>query len=146
MAKKLDRHRWDETDRRGKFKAGPRCDGCGKPIGTAYFTDEEVCGSTDGPGFLVCDRARCAKALEGLDVEQRRARYAKQRELNDALARALWLRNKVAEARELAEREPPVLPRHPGAMAFAAGPAVRSQRDLEAELAALLRAHPWIQL
>jgi hypothetical protein len=31
----------------------PPCDGCGKTVGTAWFTDDEVCGGSDGPGFYL---------------------------------------------------------------------------------------------
>ena len=75
----LHRHGYDERDRSGRYRRSELCDGCNKPIGTAYFTDADVCGGTDGPGFLVCDRARCGKALDGLSVKERRAHYTAKR-------------------------------------------------------------------
>lgn len=68
----------------GKFIASPACDCCGKPTGRDYNTDDEVCGSTDGPGFYLCSRKRCGAKTEGLDVEARRALYTAQRVKNRA--------------------------------------------------------------
>jgi hypothetical protein len=77
---KLERHAHDKRDRRsGRFALSTRCDGCGQPVGTAYFTDDEVCGSGDGPGFCLCERERCVKRREGLSVEDRRALYERMR-------------------------------------------------------------------
>lgn len=56
-------------------------DGCGKPVGTNYFTDDEVCGGGDGPGFYLC--ARCAKSREGMGIEERRAMYERTRRSNE---------------------------------------------------------------
>lgn len=70
------KERWNKRSDSGKYKAGPRCDGCGKPTGDGYMTDEEVCGNTDGPGFYLCTRERCMKQFVGMDVEERRAHYA----------------------------------------------------------------------
>lgn len=76
--KTLDRlaHRRRAAD--GKFRATPLCDACNKPVGTAYFTDDEVCGASDGPGFYLCERKRCLAARD-LDVEGRRALYTAKR-------------------------------------------------------------------
>lgn len=77
--------RWQHTERdhrSGKYRASPRCDGCGKPVGTNYFTDGDVCGDTDGPGFFLCERKRCI-AKRDLDLEGRRALYTAQRAVND---------------------------------------------------------------
>jgi hypothetical protein len=77
----LKRTRHDARDHKsGRYESTPKCDGCNKPIGTNYFTDSDVCGGTDGPGFYVCDRARCQKKLEGLGVEERRAVYEAMRQ------------------------------------------------------------------
>jgi hypothetical protein len=73
--------KWDEKNRAGKFRPSPRCDGCGKPVGKTYLTDDEVCGLGDGPGFYICTRARCASRLDRLTVEQRREIYTAQRAL-----------------------------------------------------------------
>ena len=87
MGKKLNRHAHDDRDyRSGKFRKSPACDGCGKPVGTNYFTDEDVCGGGDGPGFYLCDRVRCCQRRD-LDVEGRRALYTAQRAINDAADR-----------------------------------------------------------
>ena len=73
-----------ETPRRaGKYSKHPACDGCGKPA-LDHCTDSAVCGDTDGPGFVVCERARCEKRRKGLSVDERRALYTKQRAENDA--------------------------------------------------------------
>jgi len=74
----------DTRDRSGRYAQSPACDACGKPVGVEYGTDNEVCGATDGPGFFLCHRARCAKKLEGLTVEERRTLYTAQRNKNRA--------------------------------------------------------------
>ena len=66
----------DSTQR---FVNTPSCDCCRKPVGTEYQTDEEVCGSSDGPGFFLCDRKRCVGVREHMDVEARRALYTTTR-------------------------------------------------------------------
>lgn len=63
----------------GRYTASPACDGCGKPVGAAYYTDEEVCGGGDGPGFFLCDRKRCVESREGISVEDRCALYEQTR-------------------------------------------------------------------
>ncbi len=72
----------DREHRSGRYRKSPKCDGCGKPVGTNYFTDDEVCGASDGPGFFLCDRKRCV-AKRDLDIEARRALYTAQRAIND---------------------------------------------------------------
>lgn len=67
--------------RDGKYRKHPACDGCGKPA-LDYCTDASVCGDTDGPGFVVCERRACERSLEGLGVEERRAHYTAQRAEN----------------------------------------------------------------
>ena len=76
---KLKRPAHLDKNRAGRFIETPSCDGCGKPVGTAYFTDDEVCGVGDGPGFYVCERKCCSKKLNGLDIEARRAVYTATR-------------------------------------------------------------------
>lgn len=72
--------KWNERhDGSGRFTASPACDFCGKPIGNDHYTDEEVCGNGDGPGFYLCDRKRCTKQREGMSVEERRMAYQLQR-------------------------------------------------------------------
>jgi hypothetical protein len=81
----LSRHPHDERARRtGRFTKSPACDGCGKPCGTAYYTDDEVCRGSDGPGFYLCDRKRCAAAREGKSAEERRVLYTTQRARNES--------------------------------------------------------------
>lgn len=73
----------------GRYANAPKCDGCGKPCATpidpndedsgAYYTDDDVCGLTDGPGFHLCARRRCEAKREKLNVEQRRQLYTEQR-------------------------------------------------------------------
>jgi len=70
------------TDREhasGQYRKGPQCDACNKPTGTDYFTDDEVCDGSDGPGFFLCDRKRCMARRDIADVEARRALYAATR-------------------------------------------------------------------
>jgi len=66
-------------DRAGRFLRTRPCDACGKPVGTAYFTDEEVCGASDGPGFYLCERRRCVQNRSKLSIGQRRALYERMR-------------------------------------------------------------------
>lgn len=82
----------DRRDSKTKrFVRGLRCDGCGKPVAEDdYATDTEVCGGTDGPGFCLCSRARCAKKLDGRTAEERRAIYAATRERLRAAGDAFW--------------------------------------------------------
>lgn len=63
----------------GRYATSPRCDCCGKPVGTAYYTDTDVCGGSDGPGFYLCERVRCVAKRDGLSVEERRALYTATR-------------------------------------------------------------------
>ncbi len=88
MGKRLKRYQHDSRDNRnGQYRKSNPCDACGRSVGTAYYTDEEVCGNTDGPGFFLCDRVRCEKKRDLPDVEARRALYTAQRALNDAADR-----------------------------------------------------------
>lgn len=66
-------------DRGGRFRKAPTCDGCNKSTGHSYITDTEVCGGGDGPGFFLCDRARCTAKRDALDVEARRTLYTNTR-------------------------------------------------------------------
>lgn len=76
---KLERFAHVAKDQAGRYKASALCDGCNKPVGTNYYTDDDVCGGSDGPGFFMCERKRCAAKLEGLTVEQREAIYTSNR-------------------------------------------------------------------
>lgn len=85
MGNKLERHQHDQRDyRNGRCVASARCDACGKPVGTAYYTDDEVCGGGDGPGFYLCERKRCGEKLRGLTVDERRTVYERTRASFDA--------------------------------------------------------------
>lgn len=68
----------ERETRTGRYAKSQPCDCCGKPVGTEFGTDEEVCGLTDGPGFYLCARKACEKKLAGLSVEQRRALYVRR--------------------------------------------------------------------
>lgn len=62
-----------------------KCDSCGVRIRTRdgalqHYTDAEVCGNGDGPGFLLCGRTACGATYSGLDVEARRALFTAGRE------------------------------------------------------------------
>jgi hypothetical protein len=69
----------NERDASQRFRKTHPCDACGKPVGTDHITDDEVCGSSDGPGFFLCDRKRCCAKREPLSVEERRALYTATR-------------------------------------------------------------------
>jgi hypothetical protein len=74
--------KWNERvwDGGGRFQKSLTCDGCNKPIGKReMLTDDEVCDGDDVPGFRLCGRVRCARKLEGMDVEARRAHYTAMR-------------------------------------------------------------------
>jgi len=43
----------------GRYESTAACDACGRPTGADYFTDDEVCGNGDGPGFRLCARSLC---------------------------------------------------------------------------------------
>lgn len=73
-------------DRAGRYAIEQRCDCCGKPITErtgGHVTDTDVCGGGDGPGFLLCGRARCEALRGALDVDRRRALYAAGRIRNE---------------------------------------------------------------
>ena len=55
--------------KKGRFARVTRCDGCGKPVTGQHFTDDRVCGGTDGPGFFLCDRKRCVEQLRQVESE-----------------------------------------------------------------------------
>lgn len=84
MSKKLFQH--DRKGSDGKYTAAVACDCCGKPTNEAErYTDDEVCGGGDGPGFYLCHRKRCIDKRDNLgDAETRRAYYTNQRAKNDA--------------------------------------------------------------
>lgn len=71
----------NDRDQTGRYKNTHACDGCTLPVGADHMTDEEVCGGSDGPGWYICHRRRCAAKLDGLSVEQRREVYTKNREV-----------------------------------------------------------------
>ena len=64
-----------KRDSSGRYAVQVRCDACMKPIHGEQYTDDEVCGSTDGPGFLLCGRKRCIARRDALSVEMRRGLY-----------------------------------------------------------------------
>lgn len=85
--RKLGRTPHTDRDRRsGRYANSRACDACGKPVGTNYYTDDEVCEGSDGPGFFLCDRVRCM-AKRDLPLEGRRALYEAQRKANDEARR-----------------------------------------------------------
>jgi hypothetical protein len=60
-----------------------KCDGCGAPIQSDdHATDEDVCGSGDGPGFFLCGSAACGDRYCHMGAEERRAYFTKQRAAN----------------------------------------------------------------
>jgi len=72
---------------RGRFARVTRCDGCGKPVTGRHFTDDRVCGGTDGPGFYLCDRKQCGlrvlKIQTEAGIEALRAHYTATRAQNE---------------------------------------------------------------
>lgn len=82
----LMKPRHTSRDTAGRYAKTHACDGCGRPVGTDYLTDEEACGSTDGPGFYLCERQRCVSKREALDVNSRRVHYTAMRARNEAVA------------------------------------------------------------
>lgn len=76
--------RHTDRDTGGRYRSSELCDACGKPVGTEYLTDDEVCGGGDGPGFFLCSRVRCCNKRDPLTVDQRRALYTERRALNQA--------------------------------------------------------------
>lgn len=64
----------------GQFVASRLCDCCNKPVGMEYVSDDEVVvDGSDGPGFYLCQRARCESKRDKLDVEGRRALFVAAR-------------------------------------------------------------------
>jgi hypothetical protein len=63
----------------GRFAKSMLCDFCCKPIGAIHYTDSDVCGDSDDPGFYLCGRKRCEAKREKLSVEERRVAYAEGR-------------------------------------------------------------------
>ncbi len=61
-----------------------RCDACGEKIVGEHFTDEEVCGATDGPGFFLCGDAECIESRPQ-SLRHRRRRYTHQRAANEKM-------------------------------------------------------------
>ena len=75
--------RWTRREARaGRYRPSMLCDACGQPVGERYYSDEEVCGGSDGPGFYLCRRTRCRTQREVMTAEERRALYAAQRAKN----------------------------------------------------------------
>ena len=54
------------------------CDVCSRPAGEDHYTDEEVVGATDAPGFVLCARPDCLILHRGRSVESRRALYERE--------------------------------------------------------------------
>lgn len=73
--KNLERHQHRERRPNGQYKKTHLCDCCNKPVGTAFFTDDEVCQGSDDPGFYLCERKACVAKREKLSVDDRRALY-----------------------------------------------------------------------
>jgi hypothetical protein len=59
------------------------CDACGDPIIGEHDTDDEVCGTGDGPGFLLCRVEDCVTRRPAM-LRHRRQFYARQRKANEA--------------------------------------------------------------
>lgn len=79
------KHEHRATD--GRYTLAHPCDACGKSTNEACrYTDDEVCGSSDGPGFFLCDREACILKRD-LPLEDRRTLYTEQRAKNDARTR-----------------------------------------------------------
>lgn len=79
----------EERELSGRYRSSILCDCCSKPLGDLskdgnHYTDDEVCGSSDGPGFYLCGRVACGKVYEGKGVEERRVIFTAGRERNRA--------------------------------------------------------------
>ncbi len=79
----------EERELSGRFAKSTLCDCCSKSLGRLddpenHFTDDEVCGSGDGPGFYLCGRKECGKLYDGKSVEERRALFTSGRARNEA--------------------------------------------------------------
>ena len=59
----------------GQYSPSLLCDACNKPAGTDPLCDDKVCEGHQRPGFILCERKRCASRLKGLSPEERRAIY-----------------------------------------------------------------------
>lgn len=63
----------------GRYAVEQLCDGCGKPVTLGeHFTDEDVVGGGDGPGFYLCGRVACKKTRNAKTIEERRAYYKRR--------------------------------------------------------------------
>lgn len=83
MTNKLYRH--SDKDASGKYTNAIKCDCCGKPTNEAErYSDDEVCGSSDGPGFYLCHRKRCATKRDAMTLAERTGHYCTQRAKNNA--------------------------------------------------------------
>lgn len=72
----------------GRYTKADPCDACGRACNEAErYTDDEVCGCSDGPGFYLCHRKRCITARDP-PLEERRTLYTAQREINNSKRRA----------------------------------------------------------
>lgn len=72
--------------RDGKYAHTVACDGCGKSCGYPnHGTDDEVCQGSDGPGFFLCSREKCAASeWQDLPPAERLKLYTAQRAKNAA--------------------------------------------------------------
>lgn len=86
-------YEWSESEMVDDFRPGKEddeesethlCDGCGEAVDYPenHYTDEEVCGNADGPGFMLCGREGCPSSDSSLSVEQRREVYTAGRAKN----------------------------------------------------------------
>lgn len=72
---------WGSLRRRN---SGMLCDACGKSVADGeHATDDEVCGGSDGPGFILCGRRECGSRIGQTSVKARRAIYTRQRAANE---------------------------------------------------------------
>jgi hypothetical protein len=64
----------------GRYQASELCDACNKPTNDVlgWYTDDEVCQGSDGPGFYLCHRVACGKRRD-LPLEERKELYASMR-------------------------------------------------------------------
>ena len=73
-------------DASGRYDTEPRCDCCGATCGArvgSHYTDAEICGLGDGPGFYLCGRKKCIAKREQLSIDERRELYRVGRERNE---------------------------------------------------------------
>ena len=61
------------------------CDACNRDAGPLYATDYNVVGSTDAPGFVLCNRGECIASYFGLPPSTRKRLYERAVSRRDSM-------------------------------------------------------------